>query len=844
MDNQTLKRIKIVGAREHNLKNVSVEIPKNSLVVITGPSGSGKSSLALDVLYAEGRRRYVESLSSYARQFLGNLSKPNVESIEGLCPAIAIEQKTIGSNARSTVGTITEIYDYLRVLFARAGIAYCYQCNQEIKAHSAAELAQVIVDSDARGKMISIVAPVIKNRRGEFLKLITQYFHEGFTKMRINGVVYKFKTEKELAALPPFKKTFSHSIELFLDTVEAVEEEKPRIVDDILKAFALANRQCVIINEDKKREKSYSADRICIACNISIPEIEPRLFSFNAPTGACEECQGTGMVNVFHSLAYYTYHKEKIDQDNDLTVGCRLCEGKRLNKRALSVKINDRSIAYVCSLSIDELEKFFNHIVLSPFQKEVVGTLLQEIQKRIHFLMNIGLSYLTLDRPADTLSGGEGQRIRLATQLGSALSGVLYVLDEPSIGLHQRDNDRLLQTLLSLRDAGNSVLVVEHDIDTVQAADHVIDMGPGAGNRGGTITAQGTPKELSRNKNSLTGAYLSGKKQIFLPQNRRIPQGFVECKDVSLHNIKNLTVRFPKKVLCGVSGVSGSGKSTLIMDIFVPEMQKKLMRYNKDNPFKNMVVIDQSPIGRTPRSNAATYLGIFNDIRKLFGSLPESNARGYTLSEFSFNTGNGRCSKCGGDGVIRIEMHFLPSVDVQCDECQGRRYTHEILQVKYKGLSIADILAMNAAEAVEFFAHHAAIAKRIQLLCDVGLDYISLGQPATTFSGGEAQRIKLVNELAKRGSETLYVLDEPTTGLHISDIEKLLYVINRLVDKGNSMIVIEHNLDFLKCVDYLIDMGPEAGARGGMVVASGTPEEVCVVPESLTGKYLAKYLKK
>lgn len=837
----SLKRIKIVGAREHNLKNVSVEIPKNALVVITGPSGSGKSSLALDVLYAEGRRRYVESLSSYARHFLGNLSKPNVDSIDGLCPAIAIEQKTIGSNARSTVGTITEIYDYLRVLFARVGIPYCYMCNREIRAHSAAELAQVIIEK-AQGNAISIVAPVFKERRGEFLKLITQYFNEGFSKMRINGVMYRFKHEKELALLPPFKKTFSHSIDLFLDTVEAVEEEKPRIIDDILKSFSLANRQCVIMYEDKKGkiiEQAYSADRICISCNISIPEIEPRLFSFNAPTGACERCQGTGYENMLSAIDYYISRHEGFQN----SVPCNHCKGKRLNKRALAVKINDKTIADVCAFAIDELDQFFQHIVLSTFQKEIIETLLSEIKKRIRFLINIGLSYLTLDRPADTLSGGEGQRIRLATQLGSALSGVLYVLDEPSIGLHQRDNDRLIQTLLSLRDAGNSVLVVEHDIDTVEAADHVIDMGPGAGNCGGNVTAQGTPKELSRNDQSLTGAYLSGKKQIILPEKRRIAQGFVSCDNVSMHNIKNLTVKFPKKVLCGVSGVSGSGKSTLVMDIFVPAMQKKLSKYSADNPFKNMVVIDQSPIGRTPRSNAATYLGIFNDIRKLFGSLPESNARGYTLSEFSFNTGDGRCSKCSGDGVLRIEMHFLPSVDVQCDECQGKRYTHEILQVKYKGLSIADVLALSAAEAIVFFAHHASIAKRIQLLCDVGLDYISLGQPATTFSGGEAQRIKLVNELAKRGSETLYVLDEPTTGLHISDIEKLLYVINRLVDKGNSMIVIEHNLDFLKCVDYLIDMGPEAGARGGTVVAAGTPEEVCAMPVSLTGKYLKKYLK-
>lgn len=839
--NQVLNRIKIIGAREHNLKDVSIEIPKNALVVITGPSGSGKSSLALDVLYTEGRRRYVDSLSSYARQFLGNTGKPNVDSIEGLCPAIAIEQKTIGSNARSTVGTITEIYDYLRVLFARAGIAYCYHCNKEIKAHSASELAQVIVDT-LRGKTISVIAPVIKNRRGEFLKLVTQYFHEGFTKMRINGVVYKFKTEKELASLPPFKKTFSHSVDLFLDTVDATEEEKPRIIDDILKAFSFANRQCVIIDEDKKRECTYSADRICITCNISIPEIEPRLFSFNAPTGACDQCEGTGENQSFSKMNFISYFDLNINKQNSSSK-CQFCDGKRLNKRALSIKINNKTIADICALSVDLLERFFDTLLLTPFQKKVVGTLIQEIQKRIRFLINIGLSYLTLDRAAHTLSGGEGQRIRLATQLGSALSGVLYVLDEPSIGLHQRDNDRLLQTLFSLRDSGNSVLVVEHDIDTVEAADHVVDMGPGAGIHGGIVTAQGTPKELSKNNNSLTGAYLSGKKKIALPKYRRKVHEFVECKNVSLHNIKNITVHFPKKVLCGISGVSGSGKSTLIMDIFVPQMQNQLAKYNTHNPFKNMVVIDQSPIGRTPRSNAATYLGIFNDIRKLFGTLPESNARGYTLSEFSFNTGNGRCSKCGGDGVLRIEMHFLPSVDVQCDECFGKRYTHEILQIKYKGLSIADVLTMNASEAVKFFQNHTSIAKRIQLLCDVGLDYISLGQPATTFSGGEAQRIKLVNELAKRGAETLYVLDEPTTGLHISDIEKLLYVMNRLVDKGNSMIVIEHNLDFLKCVDYLIDMGPEAGDNGGTVVAEGTPEKVCTVQTSLTGKYLAKYLK-
>lgn len=837
--NETLKKIKIKKAAEHNLKDVSVDIPKNALVVVTGPSGSGKSSLALDVLYTEGRRRYVESLSSYARQFLGNLQKPNVESIEGLCPAIAIEQKTVGSNSRSTVGTITEIYDYLRVLFARIGVPYCYHCKKEIKSHTTTEIAELILHT-LKNQIITIATPLVRQKKGEFAKLLIQFFEKGYTKFRVNGTIFKFKDVDEIKKLD-LKKTYQHTIELFLDTLVAIEEDRPRLIDSITKACEFAQGQCMIIDE-KNTEKIYSIQQVCIDCNISFPTIEPRFFSFNSPLGACSRCEGTGkMLNSF----LWDDYKDEEEEDDSLNeyITCSSCKGARLNEIARSIKIAAKSITDVCEMSIEELDLFFQNLEISNFQQEIAKTLLEELKKRLRFLLNIGLSYLTLNRPADTLSGGEGQRIRLATQLGSALSGVLYVLDEPSIGLHQRDNDRLIQTLLSLRDYGNTVLVVEHDHDTIEAADYVIDMGPGAGKLGGTITAAENPEKLKRNPKSLTGAYLAGKKNIKLPTNRRKPVGFIKCKDFSKNNIKNLDVTLPLGVMTGVTGVSGSGKSTLIMELFVPYVKKLLKKRDNNLTLKNMVVIDQSPIGRTPRSNVATYLGIFDDIRRLFASLPESNARGYAQSEFSFNTGKGRCQKCSGDGSIRIEMHFLPPVDVVCDQCQGKRYIRDILDVKYKEKSIADVLAMPISEAVVFFQNHQAIFKRIQLLCDVGLDYITLGQPATTFSGGEAQRIKLVNELAKRGSDTLYILDEPTTGLHISDIDKLLYVLNRLVEKGNSMIIIEHNLDLLKCVDYIIDMGPEAGNRGGFIVAQGTPEEICKIKESQTGKYLKKYLE-
>lgn len=845
--------IKVCGAREHNLKNIDVQIPKDSLTVITGPSGSGKSSLALDILYTEGKRRYTESLSAYARQFLGIAKKPDVDRIDGLCPSIAIEQKTVGSNPRSTVGTITEIYDYLRVLYARIGIPHCPSCSVVITPESPESITQMLVEN-FNGKPITIAAPIAHDKKGEFVHELLTLFDQGYYRFAIDGQMYKFRVSDDIYALK-LKKTFKHTIDVLIDAIEAGPDQAARIQEAVERSFALANGICKVIAND--RPYQYAASRVCLACAQSFPELEPRLFSFNSPIGACEKCHGIGVVHEWPWEEggrdwWKTRYPDHFGQ-HARSMTCRDCAGQRLNPHALAVRVGDKNIFQLCQMSIKDLLQFFTTIKLTPKQTEIGQRLMQEIINRLNFLYNVGLGYLSLNRTARTLSGGEGQRIRLATQIGSALSGVLYILDEPSIGLHQRDNDRLIDTLKTLRDQGNTVVVVEHDIDTMHQADHLIDMGPAAGIHGGTVTAVGSPAQLSQDMNSLTGAYLAGRKKIMIPEAVRSPEGFMVLKHASKNNLNDVTVKFPLGVMCGISGVSGSGKSTLVMQELVPALHQEMLssrqRRAKSNGHTDLVgadslsavvVIDQSPIGRTPRSNPATYLGIFDEIRKLFASLPESNARGYKVGRFSFNVADGRCFECNGDGAITVSMHFLPDVTMTCKVCNGNRYNRETLQIKYRGKNIADVLEMTAIEALDFFASHTRIAKRLKLLCDVGLDYLKLGQPSTTLSGGEAQRIKLVDELAKRGNSTIYILDEPTTGLHNHDIAKLLMVLNRLVDKGNSMIIIEHNLDVLKTVDYVIDLGPEGGDQGGQIVAYGTPREVAKVEQSHTGSYLKK----
>ncbi len=851
-----ISHITVIGAREHNLKNIDVSIPKDTLTVITGPSGSGKSSLALDILFTEGKRRYMESLSSYARQFLGIAKKPDVDRIDGLCPSIAIEQKTVGSNPRSTVGTITEVSDYLRVLYARIGIPYCPHCKIPICAQSSQAIANLLLEQYARA-VITIAAPLAHEKKGEFVNDLTALFEKGFYRFIIDGHSYKFKSIDEIKALK-LKKTFKHTIDLLVDALEVTQQEGSRLHEGVETALKLGRGSCKVLVGSKV--EYYSSNRMCVRCHTSVPEVEPRFFSFNSPIGACTHCHGLGAI---HEWPWDSHSKDAWKEKFPDYFGpkyatervCEACHGQRLNEYALAVLIGGKNIHELGSMSIKQLRRFFADLELEPSHYEVAKSLITEIKNRIQFLYDVGLSYLTLNRPARTLSGGEGQRIRLATQIGSALSGVLYILDEPSIGLHQRDNDRLIETLKKLRDQGNTVVVVEHDIDTMQQADYLIDMGPAAGIHGGRVTAVGTPQQLAANGQSLSGAYLSGKRAIRVPQKVRKPYGFITLAHARKNNLQDITVQFPLGVLCGVSGVSGSGKSTLIMQELVPMLERELQGSRAKQGFKveesdlqgvegieSLVVIDQSPIGRTPRSNPATYLGVFDEIRKLFAALPESNARGYTVGRFSFNVADGRCFECKGDGTITVEMHFLPPVTMVCKSCKGSRYSQETLEVTYKGKNIADVLEMTALEAAAFFSAYRHLAKRLDLLCQVGLDYVKLGQPSTTLSGGEAQRIKLVDELAKRGSKTLYILDEPTTGLHSSDIEKLLLVLNRLIDKGNSMIIIEHNLDVLKTADYLIDLGPEGGDQGGTIVAQGTPDIVAQSKLSYTGNYLKRLL--
>jgi excinuclease ABC subunit A len=932
--------IVVKGAREHNLQNVDVTIPRNKLVVVTGLSGSGKSSLAFDTIYAEGQRRYVESLSSYARQFLGQMDKPDVDQIDGLSPAISIDQKSTSRNPRSTVATVTEIYDYLRLLFARIGIPHCPIDGEAVVRQTTNGIIDQIVLTSPE-KRIMVLAPVVVDKKGAFEHIPEQYQRAGFARVRVDGVVYA------LDEFPELDKNYKHNIEVVADRLVNNEESRNRLVQSVEQALEVADGKVVILDADSNETWAHS---LMYACphhpEISIPELEPRTFSFNSPHGACPVCTGLGSrlevdpelvipngrltiaegairpFNRFHADAWYmkklqavadrygfslhvptsqlkpadmekimygtgeesykvglglgrtfqtTYegvvtnlerrHRETdsefIRRDIEKFMQekpCYKCKGLRLKPEVLAITVGDKSIMDVCILSIDDAVNWFNSLKFNSKEEQISAQILKEICERLTFLQNVGLNYLTLLRSATTLSGGEAQRIRLATQIGSGLQGVLYVLDEPSIGLHQRDNERLIGTLKHLRDLGNTVLVVEHDEDTIRTADYLLDVGPGAGIHGGHIVAAGTPAEVEKTKGSLTADYLSGRKSIAVPKKRRKGNGKkLIIRGARENNLQNVTVDIPLGELVVVSGVSGSGKSSLINDILAKELQARLMRANTVpgrhdeivgiEELDKAIIIDQSPIGRTPRSNPATYTGLFTPIRELFASVPEAKLRGYAAGRFSFNVKGGRCENCAGDGIIKIEMHFLPDVYVPCEVCHGKRYNREALEIHYKGKTISDVLEMNCEEGLQFFENQPAIARKLQTLVDVGLGYISLGQPATQLSGGEAQRIKLSTELSRRPTgRTLYILDEPTTGLHMADVEKLLHMLHALVDTGNSMVVIEHNLDVIKNADHIIDMGPEGGNGGGLIIAEGTPEHIAQVKESYTGQFLKRML--
>ena len=828
----------IRGAREHNLKNLDVEIPRDKLVVMTGLSGSGKSSLAFDTIYAEGQRRYVESLSSYARQFLEQMGKPDVDSIEGLSPAISIEQKSTSHNPRSTVGTVTEIYDYLRLLFARVGHPFCFHCGEEITVQTVQQMVDGIGTLE-EGTKFQILAPIVRGRKGEYKKELLDMRRAGYVRARIDGRLVDLGDD---IALDKQKK---HTIEIVVDrlVMKPGEALTRRLADSVETALKLADGLVGVLDGD--RELLYSEKLACIRCGVSYPEITPRVFSFNSPHGACPACDGIG---------YAVSPGCPEGEDFTLLDLCPVCKGARLKPESLSVKIDHRSIAEVTQLSVRAVSDFFSSLRLTERESFIAQRILKEIRERLGFLVNVGVDYLTLDRPAATLSGGEGQRIRLATQIGSGLVGVLYILDEPSIGLHQRDNRRLLQTLLRLRDMGNTVVVVEHDTETMLAADHILDMGPGAGAHGGQIIAQGTPASIMANDASLTGQYLQGKRSVTLPHRIRPPKGFLTVVGARKHNLKDVTVRIPLGLLTCVTGVSGSGKSTLVLEVLFHSLSQLL--YHKKpkldgckklagvEALDKVIDIDQSPIGRTPRSNPATYTGLFTFIRDLFTNLPESRVRGYKAGRFSFNVKGGRCEACEGDGLIKIEMHFLPDIYVTCEVCKGRRYNRETLEIGYKDRSIADILNMTVDEALQFFQPIPFIKAKLQTLQDVGLHYIRLGQSATTLSGGEAQRVKLSRELSKRATgRTLYILDEPTTGLHFADIQRLMDVLNRLVEAGNTVLVIEHNLDVIRNADWIIDLGPEGGDRGGEIVAEGTPAELMAVPQLYTAQMLREALQ-
>jgi excinuclease ABC subunit A len=920
-------RIVVRGAREHNLKNIDLEIPRDQLVVITGLSGSGKSSLAFDTIYAEGQRRYVESLSAYARQFLEQMEKPEVDSIEGLSPAISIEQKTTSKNPRSTVGTVTEIYDYLRVLFARVGVPHCPDCGRVISAQTVQQMVDRVLTLPA-GSRLLVLAPVVRGRKGEYKKLFSDFARQGFTRVRVNGTVRELGEEIDL------DKNKKHTIEVVVDRLVVRENLGSRLADSLETALKLADGVAQVEQADSSDASPpmlFSEKLACAECGISFPEVSPRMFSFNNPFGACPDCSGIGtryeidperlVPNATRSLkagalapwagresAYFRqtlqalgkrYHvdldvpwsklkktardvvlfgdrdggfegvvamlerryRESSSEDVRREIEafmaerpCPTCGGARLRKESLAIKVAGRSLHDVVRDTIKESARFWENLSLSERDTTIARRVLKEIRERLGFLMNVGLDYLTLDRPAATLSGGEGQRIRLATQIGSGLVGVLYILDEPSIGLHQRDNRRLLETLKRLRDLGNTVLVVEHDEETIHAADFVVDLGPGAGELGGHLVALGTPDEIMANPASLTGQYLSRRATIPVPAQRRKGSGAtLTIHNPREHNLKGMTVRVPLGTLTCITGVSGSGKSTLVNDILYRALAQMLHRA-QDRPgahdrvegaqhLDKVIDIDQSPIGRTPRSNPATYTGVFTFIRTLFARTPDARMRGYQPGRFSFNVKGGRCEACQGDGLVKIEMHFLPDVYVTCDVCKGKRYNRETLDITYKGKSIADVLEMTVREALAFFDAVPVIKQKLQTLDDVGLDYIRLGQAATTLSGGEAQRVKLATELSRRATgRTLYILDEPTTGLHFADIKKLLEVLNRLVDHGNTVVIIEHNLDVVKTADWVVDLGPEGGDEGGRVIATGTPEMVVSVRSSYTGQFLAPIL--
>jgi len=836
-----MEKITIRGAREHNLKNIDAEIPRGKFVVITGVSGSGKSSLAFDTIFAEGERRYIESLSAYARQFLEELDKPDVDSIEGLSPSVSVDQRTLQRNPRSTVGTITEIYDFLRLFFTRFAKPYCHRCEVEVSAQSFESMTERVL-SLGEGTKVTIFSPIVQGRKGEYRKELEDLRRMGFLRVRVDGELMDLSQEIKL------KKQKTHTIELLVDVISLRGAASRARVEESLGLALKYSKGVVRVEVDGKDKESMilSKEFACPKCGMSYPEVSPRLFSFNSPYGACPECQGIGVKSSFDPELI-------LDEDYIRTMPCPECGGARLKRESLNFRVNGKSIYDVSRMTVEGCEGFFRELKLSPREREIAGRIFKEIESRLGFLKDVGLGYLSLERSAPTLSGGEAQRVRLATQVGSKLVGVTYVLDEPSIGLHHRDNRKLIDTLKKLKSSGNSIIVVEHDEETIRSSDFIVDMGPGAGEKGGEVVAAGDIYSIVGEENSITGKYLSRELIIPLPKHRRKPKGFLKVVGAGENNLKDIDVSFPLGLFICVTGVSGSGKSTLVLDTLYSALASRLYK-SKDKPGKHREIIgvdqidkvanvDQSPIGRTPRSNPATYTGVFTPIRELFAMLPEARMRGYNPGRFSFNVKSGRCSACQGDGEVKIEMHFLPDVYVRCETCGGKRYNRETLEVKYKGKSIAEVLDMTVSEAFGFFENMPKIKARLEVLNAVGLGYIRLGQPATTLSGGEAQRIKLTRELSKRSTgRTLYILDEPTVGLHFDDVKRLLEVIHRLTDMGNTVIGIEHNMDVIKSADYVIDLGPEGGEEGGYIVACGTPEEITQVEGSYTGMFLKNVL--